>query len=418
MLTLSIILSRKCLGVSHSFLWMSFGMTKHSRDYAELFLRTGVLPSLTSTNLLGTVTNRKSKSINKSGHKLVTDEIAELQRRIGELEFDVKIANLVRDLNGHMHVCRSFEDASTLMNLYLPQLFPDADGVVFLQDLETGMQKPVTAWGIDRPITEFETQQCFALRSHEEYQYRVGGDFDVCPPVDEKRSCCLYPIMDEDRPVGLLMIEPALDIPEETEEFSAVVERGRNVGNQLSFSISNLFVREKLRMASVRDPLTGLSNRRFLEESLEREEARSLRDQKPVAIVMVDIDHFKTFNDTNGHLAGDACLTKLGEVLRKFCRSGDIACRYGGEEFTLIFPGMNADIVNQRAEEIRAAIEETDCFYQGEKLPRVTASLGVAMFPIHGENIVETMSRADEALYQAKTDGRNRYCMADIPGGS
>ncbi|QEL65239.1 hypothetical protein OTERR_17630 [Oryzomicrobium terrae] len=168
-----------------------------------------------------------------------------------------------------------------------------------------------------------------------------------------------------------------------------------------------------LQEQAVRDGLTGLFNRRYLDETLEREIVRANRDASPVSVIMLDMDHFKNLNDRFGHKAGDAVLQKLGEILRDVCRASDVACRYGGEEFALILPGATLPTALERAESIRRAVEALT-LSPGGNLPagaeqlRCTVSLGVASFPEHGTDGESLIQQADRALYAAKGSGRNR----------
>ncbi len=162
---------------------------------------------------------------------------------------------------------------------------------------------------------------------------------------------------------------------------------------------------ETLRSQSIRDPLTGLFNRRFMEESLALELRRATRNQRSLGVIMLDLDRFKHFNDTYGHDAGDTLLRELGTLLQANIRGEDIACRYGGEEFTLILPEGSAEVIQQRAEAVREAIKRLDVLHRGQPLGRIAASLGVAIFPEHGRTGEALLQAADAALYQSKAAG-------------
>jgi diguanylate cyclase (GGDEF)-like protein/PAS domain S-box-containing protein len=170
-----------------------------------------------------------------------------------------------------------------------------------------------------------------------------------------------------------------------------------------------------LQEQAIRDPLTGLHNRRYLDETLPRELQRAERAGQPVGVIMLDIDHFKRFNDTYGHDAGDALLQTMGTFLQRNTRGDDIACRYGGEEFTLVLPGASLADARQRAEELREGIQSLSVEHQGQPLGAVTASLGVAVFAAHGTTTDALVRAADQALYQAKRNGRNRVEVVTIP---
>ena len=180
------------------------------------------------------------------------------------------------------------------------------------------------------------------------------------------------------------------------------------VAENIALALANLQLRETLRQQSIRDPLTGLFNRRYLEESLDRDLHRAQRQQQSLGIIMLDIDYFKHFNDTFGHKAGDVVLRTLGQFLKENIRGSDIVCRYGGEEFLLILPEACIADAKQRAEQLRQGIRQLDIQYQDSSLGPVTISLGVACFPEHGSTGEALIRAADAALYCAKRRGRDR----------
>jgi len=172
-----------------------------------------------------------------------------------------------------------------------------------------------------------------------------------------------------------------------------------------------------LRELSIRDPLTALFNRRYLEEALALEMIRSLRKQYPIGIIMVDVDHFKKFNDIHGHAAGDAVLIQVGNIFRSHVRSSDITCRYGGEEFIIVMPEATLEITQMRAEQIRTNVRQFHVQYEGSTLEAVTLSIGISVFPTNGSTIDEILRAADTALYRAKNNGRDQVVTADQGSG-
>jgi len=191
----------------------------------------------------------------------------------------------------------------------------------------------------------------------------------------------------------------------------AIEQLGVITTERISLAISNLHLRETLRMQSIRDPLTDLFNRRYMEETLDRELHRMARHQRPLGLIMLDIDQFKQFNDTYGHLAGDSILTKIGHLLIKSARGEDIACRFGGEEFILILPEADSAITMERAEHLRKTIRELMVLYHGQTIGKVTVSVGVSCYPLHGMTAEELIRAADAALYQAKQRGRDQTVL-------
>ena len=180
-------------------------------------------------------------------------------------------------------------------------------------------------------------------------------------------------------------------------------------------SIANIRLREALRTQSVKDPLTGLYNRRYLEETLQREIRRAMRAQQSLGVLILDLDYFKKFNDTYGHEAGDAVLREAGGFFARSIRVEDTVCRFGGEEFVIILPTASVEAASARAECIRSKLREMTVHHQGQSLGMITVSVGAAAFPRHGSSPKELLAAADAALYEAKKRGRDRVEKACDP---
>ncbi len=166
-------------------------------------------------------------------------------------------------------------------------------------------------------------------------------------------------------------------------------------------------LQQRLKEQTIRDPLTGLHNRRYLDETLPRELARAMREGYPLSLIMVDLDHFKQINDTYGHPAGDEVIKALAEILKRGTREGDVACRYGGEEFVVALPRMDLEGAKGRADAWRLAIANCTIRH-GELTMHITLSAGVTAFPDHGHEVDALLQSADLALFLSKHDGRNR----------
>ena len=217
------------------------------------------------------------------------------------------------------------------------------------------------------------------------------------------------PLVAQGEAIGVFHVMLGSTDPAQSESKQSLALR---VSDHLGLALAKIKLQEALQHLSVRDPLTGLFNRRYLEESIERELIRAQRQGKEVGVIMVDIDHFKRFNDTFGHDGGDALLRQLGKFFQRHVRGSDIACRYGGEVFTLILPEASLKVTQQRAEKIKETVKELRV-HQGQKvLDPITLSLGVALFPVHGTNPRALLQAADVALYRAKETGRDRVCLA------
>jgi diguanylate cyclase (GGDEF)-like protein len=176
----------------------------------------------------------------------------------------------------------------------------------------------------------------------------------------------------------------------------------------------SLKLREALQSQSVRDPLTKLFNRRYMEESLDREIHKAARSKHGLGVIMFDVDHFKKFNDEYGHDAGDIVLLEFANLLTTNLRVSDISCRYGGEEFLIIMPETTKDIVIKRAESLRVQVSEKEVLYNGRPLPKITASFGIAYIESTFVEKSRLIKAADLALYDAKKSGRNQVVVSEL----
>jgi diguanylate cyclase (GGDEF)-like protein len=250
--------------------------------------------------------------------------------------------------------------------------------------------------------------ECWALRRGRVHLAQPTQNGLVCHHVPQPlpASSLCVPMMAQGETLGMLNI-----CCNQATLSTAQQQLAVTVSEHLSLALSNMRLRETLRHQAIRDPLTGLYNRRYMEESLERELRRAVRHHTTLGVMMLDLDHFKRFNDTYSHAAGDVLLRELGRVLQHYLRGEDIACRYGGEEFTLILVDAPLATVVQRANQIREAVKNLTVTYRGQSLGIATASCGVAMFPDHGLSGEQLVHAADTALYRAKDEGRDRVMV-------
>ena len=235
-----------------------------------------------------------------------------------------------------------------------------------------------------------------------------------CGHVDQtsRAGHLCVPLVGQGESLGVLSIQISA-VPGDTVALQRTQQFAVTVTAQMSLAFANLMLRETLKYQSVRYPLTGLFNRRHMEEFLARELLRANRNHKPLAVFMIDLDHFKEFNDSFGHEAGDILLREVGAVLSSQIRGGDIACRYGGEEFLIILMDANLDAARQRAENLKGQVRNLQVHHRGQTLRQVTVAIGIAAYPDHGTSAQEMINAADKALYRAKTSGRDRIVVAD-----
>ncbi len=339
---------------------------------------------------------------------------------VNDLEQHAREITLVNQMAELLQTCVTPQEAYVVAGQSVPKLFSALSGALCVLDAARHLLEPVAAWG-EAPVAEgaFLPEDCWALRRGRAHLVDGPDSGPACPhrgPHPPGVSLCV-PMMAQGEAMGVLLLRsgPAAEPGEPSRREKGLTESRQHlagvVADQVSLALVNLRLREALRSMSVCDPLTGLFNRRYLEESLERELRRAVRKQCPVGTIMLDLDHFKSFNDTFGHEAGDALLRELGRFLRSRTRREDIVCRYGGEEFLLILPEARLDITRRRAEQLREEIKQLRVQCRGQVLGTITLSLGVAVFPEHGSNSSAILRAADLALYRAKAEGRDRVVV-------
>ncbi|MEB3291019.1 MAG: diguanylate cyclase [Leptolyngbya sp.] len=334
-----------------------------------------------------------------------------LQENVAILQLRQEEMLRLGEMNEFIQSCLTVQEAYQAIATLVTPLFPDCGGSIFIINPSRNYAERVATWGQDlHSMTEFHPQDCWALRRGRGHLVESGQAGLRCHHSDAPANAvtlCL-PMQAQGETLGLFYLWS-----EDAAHCSLAKQHlARTVAEQLSLAIANLTLHETLQHQSIRDPLTGLFNRRYLEESLQQEIQRAQRHNQAIGIIMLDIDYFKTVNDTYGHDAGDLALQAVGKILRERVRGSDIACRYGGEEMTLILPESNLTATEQRAEALRLEIEHLRVDYQGIQIKPFTASLGVACFPHHGCTTSILIKAADGALYRAKTNGRNRVEVA------
>jgi diguanylate cyclase (GGDEF)-like protein len=310
-----------------------------------------------------------------------------------------------------LQTCADVKDLLSVVAGMAPKVFPELRGALLLFNSARDMLDVAALWGdCELAAGGFGPQDCWALRTGHLHVV-VGGDptAECRHAASGQRSYCCLPLMAHGEAIGIVhfqMIE-AGELP------PPVLLMVNMFTEHVGLSVANIRLREALRSQSIRDPLTGLYNRRYLEEMLERETRRAVRAEHGLGVLMLDLDHFKTFNDTYGHDAGDTVLRETAAFLLKSVRAEDIVCRFGGEEFIVILPLADLSVTQARAERIRSKIRELQVLHQGQSLGMVTVSVGVAELPQHGTSPKVLIEAADAALYRAKKAGRDRVAVAD-----
>jgi diguanylate cyclase (GGDEF)-like protein/PAS domain S-box-containing protein len=334
-----------------------------------------------------------------------------LEAWVGELEQRTREMALLDEMGDILRACLTTEEAYHVIVRIAQQIFPVQVGALYVIAPSHNVVEAAAVWG-DPQLVErsFAPQECWALRRGRTHLVEDSNTGMLCRHIHRQppEGYMCIPMMAQSEALGVLhLMQPnGIKLTESKHRLAITMSE------HIAMALSNLRLHETLRSQSIRDPLTGLFNRRFMEESLELEIRRAARNQRPLGMIMIDLDHFKYFNDNFGHEAGDQVLKELGTLLKSNIRGEDIACRYGGEEFTLILPEGTGAVTRQRAEFFKDAIQRMDVHFRGNPLGKITASMGVAVFPDHGRTASALINAADKALYRSKAAGRDRVTLA------
>lgn len=311
-----------------------------------------------------------------------------------------------------LYAARSLDDLYNVVECCAPKLMPRSSGALYIYSNSRDVLDLAIGWGDSPPPDYIEPDDCWALRRGRAYHY---GTEDIEFPCghyheDVSSSFCL-PLLAHGETIGMLWCHSdAIDAAED-DHHSRYWDVALMLAEQVSLTIANVRLRQELQDRSIKDSLTGLWNRRYFLDCLRREKARADSNELGFALISIDIDHFKRFNDHHGHDAGDLVLRRVTAELVSSAGSAGMVCRVGGEELAVICPDLNEEAAMTLAHRLHNAIKRVEIIYQGEILPCVTFSAGVATYPSDHSSIDEVMRNADNALYQAKRAGRDRVVL-------
>jgi diguanylate cyclase (GGDEF)-like protein len=356
-------------------------------------------------------------AFNAMAERLATMVKSEQETRDGLAE-RVNELDLINRLGELLQACLTVREAYAVIERILKELFRGESGAVFACSPSRNLIEAVARWGPTPQSTAgvFAIEECWALRSgrvHVVDDMRTGPLCTHLPSPAPAAYLCT-PLVAQGDALGILYmgfvgrgrLTPA-PLSEAKRRLAAAV------AEHVALGLANVRLREVLRSQSIRDPLTGLFNRRYMEETLEREVRRAQRAGRPMVVLMMDLDHFKRVNDDFDHDAGDALLREIGAALLRNLRREDVACRFGGEEFVLVLPEASLADAERRAEELRSEIKRLRVSDKGRLLGPVTVSIGLAAYPEHGLAGDALLHAADSALYRAKREGRDRILIAE-----
>jgi|GEM_PF-1374495 len=343
----------------------------------------------------------------------------ELNQSVHSLEQRNKEISNLHEMGEMFQLCLNLDEAYRVIIVTADKLFPGESGALFMLNPSRNLLESTCEWGPTSGHERlFAPDSCWALRRGRMHVAAGGKGSIACKNATcgLSHECICIPMTTQGETIGVIHFESA-----ETEESTAGTIEARSdskyqlavtMTEHVALALANLRLRETLRNQSIRDPLTGLYNRRYMEETLAREISLAERKGTSFGVIMIDLDHFKNFNDTHGHDAGDTLLKEFGAFILRHVREYDVACRYGGEEFTCILPDATMENAMERAEELRKHLMSLHVEHLGRTLELVTMSVGVAVYPDHGRNGAILIKAADDALYRAKKEGRNRVLAA------
>jgi diguanylate cyclase (GGDEF)-like protein len=355
---------------------------------------------------------RESKKL-RIAEQTALNAQTKLEGSLQQLQSETESGRLLNDLQANLQICVNPPEAYEVLGGYAQRFIPDSAGAVFAIDSSRNLMGVMASWGDSLSPTQhiLSPEDCCAMRGSRLHLRMETSQGLACRhfsgSIPDAYLC--LPLAALGETLGILHIS----VPNSnvfTPQRLALIQQS---GEYAALRLANLRLREKLHDQSIRDPLTGLYNRRFLEAALEQELHRSSRHHTGVGVIMADIDKFKSFNDTFGHNAGDIVLKEVGALFRRSVRTEDIVCRYGGEEFLMVLPDTTLESVRERTEFMRDAIEKLELQHAGHALGKITASFGIS-FSQDGVLTPDILLRyADEALYESKRRGCNCVSLSD-----
>lgn len=384
-----------------------------SWTFAAIFNQEGHVEYIIATGIDVTKRQQAEDELQKANEELAS--------RVKELQQSTEEMNQLNEMGEQLQSCQTIAEAGEISAQYIKRICPSSHGALYLINNSNNLAEATAMWG-DPPFTQevFAPLGCWAIRRGR--KHLVDADHPglrcehITGPASGQYLC--VPLLVNGETIGILHLNH-VDLQEQGQTRTTgplytdhKIQIIMTIAEHTALAISNLRLKDILRQQSIRDALTGLFNRRYMEETLERELKRAERENTQVGVIMFDIDHFKEFNDIAGHDGGDALLRELGSFLKRNTRGDDVVCRYGGEEFLGVLSGANAEKTRLQAERMRQGVKELLVYHLGKPLPKCTISLGVGVFPENGTTSETLLKAADNALYRAKNEGRDRVIMA------
>jgi len=378
----------------------------------EAWVLTSKLPLVDRKgSTVGTFGITRDITASKQAEKELESANSRLAGWNSQLELRNREILLLSEMGELLQTCVNETEAESILGQFARDLCPALSGSLSMIKASRNLVETTASWGSTSGLVSvFGPEDCWALRRGRPHGSGRSGGRLKCAHIDPEfgGTFICVPMMAHGETLGVLHLlrENGEDLTESELRLSSMV------AEQIGQAIANLRLREALKAQSIRDPLTGLFNRRYMEESLERELHRADTHNGTVGAIMIDLDHFKQFNDSFGHDGGDSVLRKFSELLHARTKKEDIVCRYGGEEFLIILPGASLRQARDFGEGLLEATRNIAVMSRGRELGPVSISAGIALYPEHGKTMGALIRAADDALYRAKMRGRNRVVLS------
>lgn len=367
----------------------------------RLVFATFALIALVAFSILSLLASRYLLSLVKKSEEILEGRV---QKRTSQIE-------TLQNIGTQMTVCNSIKEGLEVIQQGAAILLPRFIGALALFNSSKDKLELVANWNGDWPGEKhYPPEECWAMRTGQQYYGNPGTEKIPCDHYSgtQDQMLCL-PIIAQGDTYGIMHFFSNQNLEWTFEE----IQLAASIAEHASLTFANLKLKESLKIQAIRDPLTGLFNRRYLIETLDSEISRANRKKTELTVIMADLDHFKQFNDEYGHDVGDFILSEFGQLIKTVIREEDTPCRYGGEEFTILLPETDRVGASLVTEKIRNIIRNHDFVLNNQRLRQITLSMGVAIFPDNADSAASLLKKADEALYTAKSNGRDCVVIVD-----
>ena len=402
---------------THRSLWRNKDGKVHLIDWTNTALldSKGEIEYLIGTGIDISEQQKSEQSLYIANQQLLS-WVSDLEKRTNNM-------HLLSELGEHLQSCQDTKEACSISSRYIQRMFQGSNGALYLINRDINLAEAVEMWGEESTMQKvFLPTDCWSIRRGRAHLVDDEHEGLICRHIlgETSGQYLCVPMMINGEALGILYINHQTIQKEDQSDASFELQNDNEIrlittlAEHIALSLSNIKLREELREQSIIDVLTGLYNRRYMQEALAREMIKATYEQKNVGIIIFDIDHFKEFNDTLGHDAGDTLLREMGVFIRSSLRDTDIPCRFGGDEFVIVLPGANIEQTKNRAEQLRQGVRALKVKHMGKSLNNCTISVGVAAFPMHGITQTALLKSSDIALYESKKNGRDQVTIAPI----